>query len=179
MQEPDPLHHVQGDLQPLPQRQARLRTAAASDWRTFMSQEVTAQSGRHLQARVEVPVQPLHDEQYGDAGAAPVAVVDHGAVQVHQPLVFRQRPESQTTSIQFLTFNNIQRYSTERRVESAVKSVRRTWCSGTPEPSRSSVCRRVEPQTSGRRDSVRPSSHTDTPPRTGLGPTPGPASVCL
>lgn len=45
-----------------------------------------------LEAGVEVPVQPLHDEQHGDAGAVGVGVVDDRAVQVHQPLVFGQRP---------------------------------------------------------------------------------------
>lgn len=49
----------------------------------------------HLQARVQVPVQPLHDEQHGDAGAAGVGVIDHRAVQVHQALVFRQSPEGE------------------------------------------------------------------------------------
>lgn len=49
----------------------------------------------HLQARVQVPVQPLHDEQHGDAGAAGVGVIDHRTVQVHQALVFRQSPEEE------------------------------------------------------------------------------------
>lgn len=47
----------------------------------------------HLQARVQVPVQPLHDEQHSDAGAAGVGVINHRAVQVHQSLVLRQSPE--------------------------------------------------------------------------------------
>ena len=46
----------------------------------------------HLQSRVEVPVQPLHDEQHGNAGATAVAVVDDGAVQIHQALMLWQRP---------------------------------------------------------------------------------------
>lgn len=48
--------------------------------------------GPHLQSCVEVPVQPLHDEQHGDAGATAVAVVNDGAVQIHQALVLWQRP---------------------------------------------------------------------------------------
>lgn len=47
---------------------------------------------RDLEAGVEVPVQPLHDEQHGDAGAVGVGVVDDRAVQVDQPLVFGQCP---------------------------------------------------------------------------------------
>lgn len=45
-----------------------------------------------LEAGVEIPVQPLHDEQHGDAGAVSVGVVNDRAVQVDQPLVFGQRP---------------------------------------------------------------------------------------
>lgn len=47
----------------------------------------------HLQARVQVSVQPLHDEQHSDARAASVGVIDHRPVQVDEPLVFRQSPE--------------------------------------------------------------------------------------
>lgn len=39
-------------------------------------------------------MQPLHDEQHGDAGAASVGVIDHGAVQVDEPLVFGQGPDT-------------------------------------------------------------------------------------
>ena len=46
----------------------------------------------HLQPCVEVPVQPLHDEQHGDAGATAVAVVDDRTVQIHQALMLWQRP---------------------------------------------------------------------------------------
>lgn len=45
-----------------------------------------------LQSRVEVPVQPLHNEQHSSAGTVRVGVVDHRAVQVYQPLVFGQSP---------------------------------------------------------------------------------------
>lgn len=51
----------------------------------------------HLQPRVEVSVQPLHDEQHGDAGAASVGVIDHRTVQVDEPLVFGQRPDIRHT----------------------------------------------------------------------------------
>lgn len=37
-------------------------------------------------------MQPLHDQQHSDAGAVRVGVVDHGAVQVDEPLVLGQRP---------------------------------------------------------------------------------------
>lgn len=51
----------------------------------------------YLEAGVQVAVQPLHDQEHRDAGAAPVGVVDHRAVQVHQPLVFRQGPAGGST----------------------------------------------------------------------------------
>lgn len=43
-------------------------------------------------------MQPLHDEQYGDAGAVSVRVIDHRAVQVDQPLMLGQGPD--TTRVQ-------------------------------------------------------------------------------
>lgn len=46
----------------------------------------------YLQPRVQVPVQPLHDEQHGDAGAAAIAVVDDRPVEIHQSLMLWQRP---------------------------------------------------------------------------------------
>lgn len=45
-----------------------------------------------LQSRVEVPVQPLHDEQHSDAGALRVRVIDHRAVKVDEALMFGQSP---------------------------------------------------------------------------------------
>lgn len=46
----------------------------------------------HLQPSVEVPVQLLHNEQHGNAGATTVAVVDDRTMEVHQSLMLRQRP---------------------------------------------------------------------------------------
>ena len=68
------------------QRDGRL---SLSDTCLFL---ITAPSS-HLQACVEVSVQPLHDEQHGDAGAAAVGVIDHRAVQVDETLVLGQSPE--------------------------------------------------------------------------------------
>lgn len=58
----------------------------------FVAYLAQRQTLTDLEASVEVPVQPLHDEQHGDAGAVGVGVVDDRAVQVDQPLVFGQRP---------------------------------------------------------------------------------------
>lgn len=54
-------------------------------------------------------MQPLHDEQHGDAGAAAVRVIDDRAVQVDEPLVFGQRPEATHGEGSHLNkhFNNI------------------------------------------------------------------------
>lgn len=46
----------------------------------------------HLQPGVQVSVQPLHNEQHSDAGAATIVVVDDRTVQIHQSLMLRQRP---------------------------------------------------------------------------------------
>ena len=59
-------------------------------------------------------MQPLHDEQHGDAGAASVRVIDHGAVQVDQPLVLGQGPEAaqdqifQSNDHEIVTFCHIE-----------------------------------------------------------------------
>lgn len=59
------------------------------------------ESSSHLQACVEVSVQPLHDEQHGDAGAASVGVINHRAVQVDETLVLRQSPEGKMVQLYF------------------------------------------------------------------------------
>lgn len=46
----------------------------------------------HLQPSVEVPVQPLHNEQHGNAGATTVVVVDDRAMEIYQSLMLWQRP---------------------------------------------------------------------------------------
>ena len=54
-----------------------------------------------------------------------------------------------------------------------------TWCSGTPTPGRSSVCRREEPLTSGHRGTSPPSCRKGKPLRTGLDPALDLAWACL
>lgn len=38
-------------------------------------------------------MEPLHNEQHGNAGATTIVVVDDRTVEVHQPLMLRQRPD--------------------------------------------------------------------------------------
>lgn len=54
--------------------------------------DLTLPASPHLQPSVEVSVEPLHNEQHGNAGATTVVVVDDRTMEVHQPLMLRQRP---------------------------------------------------------------------------------------
>lgn len=62
---------------------------------------------------------------------------------------------------------------------STLTTCRLTLCSETQEPGRSSVYRQVEPQISGRRDSVLPNCHKGTPLRTDRDPTLAQVWACL
>ena len=46
-------------------------------------------------------MQPLHNEQHGDAGAASVGVIDHRAVQVDKTFVLGQSPEGKMVQSYF------------------------------------------------------------------------------
>lgn len=59
----------------------------------FSYKQWHSSSQGHLQACVEVSVQSLHDEQYSDAGATSIGVIDHRAVKVNKSLMFGQGPE--------------------------------------------------------------------------------------
>lgn len=58
-------------------------------------------AGPHLQPSVEVPVEPLHNEQHGNAGAPTVVVVDDRTMEVHQSLMFRQRPDEKERGLDY------------------------------------------------------------------------------
>lgn len=85
VQEADPFHHVQSDLETLLQRQRRgsLRETDTSVRTTDRWAEPQTEVWRYLQTRVEISVQSLHDQQNRDTGAAAVRVIDDRPVKIH------------------------------------------------------------------------------------------------